>query len=335
MNNISLNIVANAQFQQVYAEVTKLKEAMASLQKVSVGGPFTPQVTASIKQAQSAFDSAVLSTRAFTIQHVAMTDSVTKFGKQLQAGQLSLNNYYKIWRDSAKGVSSELDNLATQQARLNRSVAVVDPLRPGYAKLVTDINGVVTAEEKAIFYQKALNTALHDGAMKMIDFGKNTQWMGRQLTVGLTMPLAMFGAAASQAFLSFDNQMTSMLKVYGAHAVVQSQATLDVIRKQVTDLADKMARTLGVAMSDTVQIAKTFSSIGLEGQNLISATEATVKLQKLGDLTAVNAANSMVSMQNVFKLQATQVADAVNFLNAAKHSTSTTMHKYDFANDTR
>ena len=325
MNNISLNIVANAQFQQVYAEVAKLKEAMASLQKVSVGGPFTPQVTASIKQAQSAFDSAVLSTRAFTIQHVAMTDSVTKFGKQLQAGQLSLNNYYKIWRDSAKGVSSELDNLATQQARLNRSVAVVDPLRPGYAKLVTDINGVVTAEEKAIFYQKALNTALHDGAMKMIDFGKNTQWMGRQLTVGLTMPLAMFGAAASQAFLNFDNQMTSMLKVYGAHAVVQSQATLDVIRKQVTDLADKMARTLGVAMADTVQIAKTFSSIGLEGQNLISATEATVKLQKLGDLTAVNAANSMVSLQNVFKLQATQVADAVNFLNAAKHSTSTTM----------
>ena len=96
MNNISLNIVANAQFQQVYAEVTKLKEAMASLQKVSVGGPFTPQVTASIKQAQSAFDSAVLSTRAFTIQHVAMTDSVTKFGKQLQAGQLSLNNYLRI-----------------------------------------------------------------------------------------------------------------------------------------------------------------------------------------------------------------------------------------------
>lgn len=325
MNNISLNIVANAQFQQVYAEVAKLKEAMASLQKVSVGGPFTPQVTASIKQAQTAFDNAVLSTRAFTIQHVAMTDSVTKFGKQLQAGQLSLNNYYKIWRDNAKGVSSELDNLATQQARLNRSIAVVDPLRPGYAKLVTDINGVVTAEEKAIFYQQALNTALHDGAMKMIDFGKNTQWMGRQLTVGLTMPLAMFGAAASQAYLSFDQQMTSMLKVYGSHAVVQSQATLDTIRKQVTDLADNLARTLGVAMSDTVQIAKTFSAIGLEGQDLIQTTEATVKLQKLGDLAATDAANSMVSLQNVFKLQSSQMADAVNFLNAAKHSTSTTM----------
>lgn len=325
MNNIQLNIIANAQFQQVYAEVAKLKEAMASLQKVSVGGPFAPGIATEIKTAQSAFDSAILSTRAFTIQHVAMTDSVTKFGRQLEAGKLSLNNYYKIWRESAKGTSAELDALAASQARLNRSVAIADPLRPGYAKLVTDINGVVTAQEKAIFYQKALNTALHDGAMKVIDFGKNTQWMGRQLTVGLTMPLAMFGAAASQAYLKFDQQMTSMLKVYGSHAVVQSQETLKVIEQQVTSLADKLARTLGVAMTDTVEIAKTFSSIGLEGNNLIAATEATVKLQKLGDLTAQNAATSMVALQNVFKLQGTEIAQAVDFLNAAKHSTSTTM----------
>ena len=298
---------------------------MMTLQKVSVGSPFTSNTVANIKSAQSAFDQAVQSTRAFNIQHVAMTDNVTKFGQSLAAGKLSLNSYYNIWRQSAKGVSQELDNLSTTQARLNRSISIADPLRPGYAKLVTDINGVVTAQEKAIFYQKALNTALHDGAMKLIDFGKNTQWMGRQLTVGLTMPLAMFGASLSQAYLSFDKQMTSMLQVYGSHAVVQSQQTLDVIEQQVTGLADKLARTLGVAMSDTVTIAQTFSAIGLEGKNLIAATDATAKLMKLGNLSSQQASNSMVSLQNVFKLQASQVGEAVNFLNAAKHSTSTTM----------
>lgn len=325
MNNIQLNIVANAQFQQVYAEVAKLKSALTTLQQTSVGGPFTSGVQSDIKAAQSQFDSAVLSTRAFTIQQVAMTDSVAKFGQQLSRGQLSLQNYYKIWRDSAKGTSAEIDALATSQARLNRSMAVADPLKPGYAKLVTDINGVVTAEEKLVFQQQALNTALQQGAMKLVDFGKNTQWMGRQLTVGLTMPLAMFGAAASQAYLSFDKQMTQMLQVYGAHATVQSQATLDLIQKQVTSLADKLARTLGVAMTDTVTVAQTFSSIGLEGQNLIAATEATVRLQRLGNLSAQQASTSMVALQNVFKLQANQIGDAVNFLNAAKHSTSTTM----------
>lgn len=325
MNNIQLNIVANAQFQQVYAEVAKLKSAMTSLQQTSVGGPFTSTVVSDMKNAQAQFDATVNSTRAFTIQQVAMTDSVTKFGQQLSRGQLSLSNYYKIWRDSAKGASAEIDALATSQARLNRSIAIADPLSPGYAKLVTDINGVVTAEEKAIFQTQALNTALQQGSMKLIDFGKNTQWMGRQLTVGLTMPLAMFGAAASKAYLSFDQQMTDMLKVYGSHAVVQSQKTLNTIETQVTALADKLARTIGESMTDTVTIAKTFSSIGLEGQNLINATDATVKLQKLGGLAATDAANSMVSLQNVFKLQSGQISQAVNFLNAAKHSTSTTM----------
>ena len=206
---------------------------MLSLQKTSVGGPFTPANVAGIRQAQAAFDSAVMSTRAFTMEHVAMTNSVEKFGKQLSSGKLGLGNYYKIWRDSARGVSAELDALAISQARLNRSIAIADPLRPGYAKLVTDINGVVTAQEKAIFYQRALNTALLQGSTKLIDFGKNMQWAGRQMMVGLTMPLAMFGAAASHMFLNFDKEMNSMLKVYGAHAVVQSQQTLDAIRKQI------------------------------------------------------------------------------------------------------
>jgi TP901 family phage tail tape measure protein len=325
LNNIQLNIVANAQFQQVYAEVAKLKTAMTSLQQTSVGGPFTTSVVSDMKNAQAQFDATVNSTRAFTIQQVAMTDSVNKFGQQLSKGQLSLSNYYKIWRDSAQGASAEIDALATSQARLNRSIAIADPLNPGYAKLVTDINGVVTAEEKAIFQTQALNTALQQGSIKLIDFGKNTQWMGRQLTVGLTMPLAMFGAAASKAYLSFDQQMTDMLKVYGEHAVVQSQQTLNTIETQVTALADKLARTIGASMTDTVTIAKTFSAIGLQGQNLISTTEATVKLQKLGGLAADQAANSMVSLQNVFKLQGNQMSQAIDFLNAAKHSTSTTM----------
>ena len=174
MNNIQLNIVANAQFQQVYAEVAKLKSAMTSLQQASVGGSFAGSITSDIKAAQTQFDQAVLSTRAFTVQQVAMTDSVQKFGAQLSKGQLSLSNYYKIWRDSASGTSAELDALATAQARINRSIAIADPLNPGYAKLVTDINGVVTAEEKAVFQQQALNTALQQGSIKLIDFGKNT-----------------------------------------------------------------------------------------------------------------------------------------------------------------
>lgn len=324
-NNISLNIVANAQFQQVYAEVTKLKEAMASLQKVSVGGPFTPEATASIRSAQKAFDDAVLSTRAFTVQHVAMTDAVTKFGKQLDAGKLSLNQYYKIWRDSSKGISSELDALATQQARLNRSIAIADPLRPGYAKLVTDINGVVTSQEKATFYQKALNTALHDGSMKLIDFGKNTQWMGRQLTVGLTMPMALFGSTAANTFLQVDKELTRLQKVYGTGLVQPTKEALNSIRADVTALGTELASTLGISVKETAAMAADLAATGLEGQKLINATRESLRLATLGELDHQQAMTATVSLQNVYKLSTQGLSEAVNFLNAVENQTSTSL----------
>ena len=325
MNNIQLNIVANAQFQQVYAEVAKLKTAMNSLQKTSVGGPFTSAVTSDIKAAQVQFDSAVQSTRAFTIQQVAMTDSVTKFGQQLSRGQLSLSNYYKIWRDSAKGTSAEIDALATAQARLNRSVAIADPLRPGYAKLVTDINGVVTAEEKLVFQQQALNTALNQGSMKLINFGKNTQWMGRQLTVGLTMPLAMFGASASQAFLQVDKELTRMQKVYGTGLIQPTQAALNQIRSDVTALGTELARSLGISVKDTASMAADLAATGLQGAKLVSATREALRMATLGELDHQAAMQATISLQNVYKLNTQGLSEAVNFLNAVENQTSTSL----------
>jgi TP901 family phage tail tape measure protein len=325
LNNIQLNIVANAQFQQVYAEVAKLKTAMNSLQKTSVGGPFTSAVTSDIKAAQSQFDSAVQSTRAFTIQQVAMTDSVNKFGQQLSRGQLSLSNYYKIWRDSAKGTSAEIDALATAQARLNRSIAIADPLKPGYAKLVTDINGVVTAEEKMLFKQQALNTALNQGSMKLIDFGKNTQWMGRQLTVGLTMPLAMFGATAAQTFLQVDQELTRMQKVYGTGLVQPTAAALKQIRSDVSALGTELARSLGISVKDTASMAADLAATGLQGAALVNATRQALRMSVLGELDHQQAMQATISLQNVYKLNTQGLADAVNFLNAVENQTSTSL----------
>ena len=325
MNNVYLNIVANAQFQQVYAEVAKLKEAMLTLQKTSVGGPFTPANVSSIKAAQSAFDSAVVSTRAFNIEQVAMASNVEKFGKALSSGKLSLGQYYNLWRQSAKGTSAELDALATSQARLNRSIAIADPLRPGYAKLVTDINGVVTAQEKATFYQKALNTAIQQGSIKLIDFGKNTQWMGRQLTVGLTMPLAMFGAGASAAFLQVDKELTRMQKVYGTGLIQPTQAALTQIRSDVMALGTELAKTLGTSVKETASMAADLAATGLEGTKLLDATKEAIRLATLGELDHQQAMQATVSLQNVYKLSTQGLSEAVNFLNAVENQTSTSL----------
>lgn len=298
---------------------------MLTLQKTSVGGPFTPANVSSIKSAQSAFDSAILSTRAFNIEQVAMASNVEKFGKALSSGKLSLGQYYNLWKQSAKGTAAELDALATSQARLNRSIAIADPLKPGYAKLVTDINGVVTAQEKAVFYQKALNTAIQQGSVKLIDFGKNTQWMGRQLTVGLTMPLAMFGAGVSQAFLQVDKELTRMQKVYGTGLIQPTQAALNQIRSDVTALGTELAKTLGVSVQETAAMAADLAATGLQGTKLLNATKEAIRLSTLGELDHQQAMQATVSLQNVYKLSTQGLSEAVNFLNAVENQTSTSL----------
>jgi TP901 family phage tail tape measure protein len=324
-NSVDIHLNAFANFSPVFAEVTKLKAAMADMQSSSFGSTLSSDYVSGLQKAQQQFTNLVSSTRAFNVQSVQMADSVSQFSKQLEGGQLKLGQYYGIWKENARGVSTQLDALATQQARVARSVVVPDALHAGYAQVITDLNGTVTATEKAAFYQTAYNTTLRDGANKLIDFGKNMQWAGRQLTVGLTVPMALFANQAAQSYLSFDKAMTDMLKVYGSQAVVQSQQALDTIRTEVTDLATNLAHTIGVTMTDTVTIAQTFSQMGLTGKDLLKTTDATAKLMKLGGLSAADSAQAAIAMQNVFKLQSSQMTDAINFLNAAKHSTSTSM----------
>jgi hypothetical protein len=54
-----------------------------------------------------------------------------------------------------------------------------------------------------------MNKVIQDGAGQLINWGKNTQWAGRQLTVGLTVPLAAFGKAAADAFREADQELSS------------------------------------------------------------------------------------------------------------------------------
>ena len=53
-----------------------------------------------------------------------------------------------------------------------------------------------------------LTKQLKSGAHQMVNWGKNTQWAGRQLMVGFTLPVAAFGAAAGVMAYQVDKQMT-------------------------------------------------------------------------------------------------------------------------------
>jgi TP901 family phage tail tape measure protein len=328
-NQLNFQVNALGNFSQINAEITKLKAAMLELQKIPLIGSGGAETIARLKDAQNQFDKMVLSTRAFSIESVKMADSLERSASLLESGKLKLHDYFKIWRDEAKGTSQLLDNVASQQARIAKSFVIPDLLKPGYAKVITNLNASIkdlgAAEEQAAIKARLLNSALRDGANQVINLGKNTQWAGRQLTVGLTVPLAALGAMAGKAFNDVDKELTRMAKVYGDGLTVTSQQTINAIRQQTVALAQELAKTYGMAASQTAATAADLAATGLQGQQLLEATRQTMRLATLGELDQQSAIKATVALQRTYRLSSKELADSVNYLNAVENQTSTSL----------
>ena len=327
MSRIELQIVALGNFANVQSEIAKLNSQVIALNKNFSGVGISPTDISRIKQYTKEFDSALRSTGAFTAQQVQLQSQTEKFGKSLEAGHLKLRQYFSIINQGANSSQGALRNLALEQTKLQNSIVVKDPLKSGLATVYTPniINEAANAAKIATNQQRLYNMAIDRGATSLINWGKNTQWAGRQLTVGLTVPLTMFGNAASKVFQQMDQELTRMQKVYGTGLVQPSQAALATIRKDVSSLASELAKSWGTPIKDTAAMAADLAATGKTGLDLVNATREALRLSTLGELDKQQAMQATVSLQNVYKLSTSELSDAVNFLNAVENQTSTSL----------
>ena len=326
VNRIDIEVNAIGNFAQVKTQLAELKAAVVEIQSKPLLGNFGKQATMQIGAAQKAFDQAILSTRAFNVEMVKMSSHIDEFGARLQAGQLKFGEYFKLYRANIKGTASELDALASSQARVAKSMVIPDALRTGYARVITnttaDLKTLGAAEEAAAIKAKLLNTTIHGMGTQLVNLGKNTQWAGRQLSMGLTMPIVAFGAAAAKTFKDVNVELTKLQRLYGKGVTPPSDAAIKKISDQALNLGKNIAQTMGIAQTETVKTAANFAAIGLQGDKLLRATEQSMKLSKLGALTSEDAQKTVVAMQNVFKVSSTELPNAVNFLTSIQKQTS-------------
>ena len=188
--------------------------------------------------------------------------------------------------------------------------------------------GLDTVKNKAaLATQEAriMNKVMQDGANQLINWGKNTQWAGRQLTVGLTVPLAAFGVAASKAFLAADTELVRLTKVYGGLAATSSAELLKV-RQDVSATAKEMASAYGVAYTETIALAADMAATGKQGNDLIKSTVQTTRLAVLGEVSRQDAMKATLAIQNTFKQNTQQLTESIDFLNAVENQTSTSLN---------
>jgi TP901 family phage tail tape measure protein len=327
MANIQLNIVGLGDFSNINTQLKYLQTQIAALQKSLQSVGIDNSLKNTLVGLQNDFKKTMLAAGNFTEQTVKLSNAHEEFAKKLQTGKLSLNDYYNIISKKSSDATRSVQALAVEQVKLNNSIVSADVTQKGVFSVYTPtkINEIAKATEIATAKQHLFNIALQEGGQKLLNFGKNTQWAGRQLTVGLTVPVVLFGQQVSKTFLDVNNELTRLQKVYGTGLTQPTKQAIDQISAQVKGLSVELAKTMGIAAKDTAAMAADLAATGKTGNDLLVATREAMRLTKLGELDTQSAMQATVSLQNVYKLSTQDLTKAVDFLNAVENQTSTSL----------
>jgi TP901 family phage tail tape measure protein len=326
-NLITTNITANADFTSLRTQLAAVTAQLVKLQETTAGT--NAKLANQIAVMNKSFAETMRSTGQFSSHFVSLTSDVEKFGKNLDRGRLKLGEYYNAWSGHTKKTSTLIRDLAKQQVMLEN--AIIQPIGKNAQGLmqynVMVAKGLDEIKNKTAIARQELsimNKVMLDGSNQLINWGKNTQWAGRQLTVGLTVPLAAFGMAAQKAFKEADQELVRLTKVYGGLSATSS-AELAKVRKDVSETAREIAGAYGIAYKETIALAADLAATGQEGGDLLEATRQTSRLSILGEVDRQEAMKATLAIQNAFKQNTEELTQSIDFLNAVENQTSTSL----------
>lgn len=203
---------------------------------------------------------------------------------------------------AAKGVAHTLNDLTKGERIMatawGRNANLVDKkylhsirgLKDAYAGLSREFansyvitkGGVKTFEDASMgltrFVAKA-NLAARTGSnigTSIINAGKNAQWTGRQLMVGVTAPIALLGAGAVKSALDVEKLDIQLQKVMGS----ASSGDLAMLDKQTRDIA----ASFGIARTELKGVQTEFARVGMSADEVAAATKRTEELSMVGDI---------------------------------------------------
>jgi TP901 family phage tail tape measure protein len=264
----------------------------------------------------------------FSTSIVNVESSVNRLGTAIDKNKLSLGEYFRYGIASTKSfgkVFSQEHNAIMDLAqdrvkRLQTQYIALEKAQNGATKAMAVRPMTLFNADTAIAIQRQqlFNKLLHDGSTSLINFGKNTQWAGRQLMVGFSVPLAAFGAAASKVFMDLDKQSRDFKRVYGDAFTTPEE--IDQNLKAIQDLGKEYTK-YGIALSDTMNIGATAAAAGMRNDKLTANTEQALRLATVGQIDYQQALTTTITLQNAFKISNEQLAPTVDFIGAVANQT--------------
>ena len=323
MANIHSTITYNANLSAAQAQIKVLTAQIGTL--TAAFNTLDKSALTAQRSLAATFAAGVGQAGGFTTSTIKATNAVETFGKQLAANRLTMRDYFREAITGYTRQNSMMRRLAEQQVKYQQSIAV--PVGGGQAMMMTpqSINAASSAAALASQRFAVFNQLMNGGATAMLNWGKNTQWAGRQLMVGFTVPLMLFTAVASKQFRELDKELTRFQKVYGADLGNAISESTNRMREQVKQLAYDISSTYGIAAKDTAALAADIAATGKEGEALISSVQQTTRLAVLGEVDRQEAMKATLSLQSAFRMNTNELAESINFLNAVENQTSATL----------
>ena len=325
---IVTNIVAKSDFSNLIADLNKVTSALTNLQaKLNATNK---NLASQVNVMNRSFAETMRSTGQYSTHFVSLASDVDKFGVQLDKGQIKLKQFAQIYQSHIKTSGGLVRQLAQQQVQLQN--AILQPLGKNAEGLMQyNVHipaGLDKVKNKSALARQELqimNKVVQEGANSLINWGKNTQWAGRQLTVGLTLPLAAFGKASADAFRAADQELTRLTKVYGGLAATSAEE-LGKVRQDVTKTAAELSKAYGSSFRETIALGADIAATGKQGNELLGSIRETTRLAVLGEVDRQDAMKATLAIQSAFKSNTDELAESINFLNAVENQTSTTLN---------
>jgi TP901 family phage tail tape measure protein len=275
----------------------------------------TGQFSATIKTVKTTTDSFTNSLEKNKLsmgEYFRYSGAATKtFGKLFRTEFDTIN---KVARERVKDLQTQYIKMGRDANGAMQAIAV----RP----LSLDMKNLGTQTQIAAQRQALLNQMLKQGSTNLLNFGKNTQWAGRQLMVGFTIPLVMFGSVASKTFMDMEKQAIRFKRVYGEMFTTTAETTKAL--EEIKDLANEFTK-YGVAVAKTMELAADIAATGKMGADLTAQVSEATRLAVLGGVEQAEALKATISLTDAFGVSAEQLAGKIDFLNAVENQTVTSI----------
>lgn len=272
-----------------------------------------------INRSSQVYRNALASTGMFRVEQLKINSATDDYTKALQRQKLGFRDLMKQQKVAS---SAYKEQLAMQQAVVRTS------LSGGFnGKQVVDVSFPSAVNKNLDTFNNRLGfmaSQLKSGSQQLINWGKNTQWAGRQLMVGFTMPVALAGAATGKFAYDMDVAITKIQKVYdaGAGGIKASNAVIsDDAKRSAKDLAN----LYGQSADNTLGIMQELAAAGKTGNDLRQQTADVSRAMLLGDLNQQDTLKTNITLQSAYNMSTADLANTWNFFNSVENSTVLTM----------